>query len=75
MLCDDLEGEDGSGREVQKGGDIRIFMCDSRCCMAETQYCRAIILQLKINLQKTVDWKNNLFCNLASLNKIKQFTQ
>ena len=51
-----------------------IFMGDSRLCMAETQYCRAIIFQLKINLQKTVDWKNNLFHNLASLNKIKQFT-
>ena len=26
----------GGGREVPEGGDIRILMADSRCCMAET---------------------------------------
>ena len=38
MLCDDLEGWDGvgSGREVQEGGDICIFLADSCCSMAET---------------------------------------
>jgi len=26
----------GGGREVQEGGDVRIPMADSHCCMAET---------------------------------------
>ena len=31
MLCDDLEGwDEGGGREVQEGGDVRIPMADSR---------------------------------------------
>ena len=30
MLCDDLEGWDGAGREVQEGGDICILMADSQ---------------------------------------------
>ena len=52
MLCDDLEGWDGSrgGREVQEGGDMCILMADSHCCMAETnKQWKAIIFQLKIN--------------------------
>ena len=32
MLCDDL----GGGREAQEGGDLRLHVADSRCCMAET---------------------------------------
>ena len=26
----------GSGREARGGGDIRVLMADSHCCMAET---------------------------------------
>ena len=33
VLCDDLEGWMGDGREVQ--GDICIHIADSRCCTAE----------------------------------------
>ena len=46
MLCDDLDGWDGVGREVQKGGDICMHIADSLCYKAElTQHCKAIILQ------------------------------
>ena len=38
MLSDNPEGWDGvgSGREVQKGGNICMLMNDSHCCAAET---------------------------------------
>ena len=51
MLCDDLEGWDGGGRDIQVGGHVLIcmmytyicnmyvrciIMADSRCCTAET---------------------------------------
>ena len=40
----------GGGKEVQEGGDMCTPMDDSCWCMAETnKYCKAIILQLKIN--------------------------
>ena len=46
VLCDDPKGWDGGGRtEVQEGGDIFIYMADSLCCTAETQYCKAIVSQ------------------------------
>ena len=34
MLCDDLEGRMGGGKEAQEGGYI--VMTDLCCCMAET---------------------------------------
>ena len=50
---DNLEGWDGvgGGREVQEEGGICIFMADSYTDIQQkpTQYCKAIILQLKIN--------------------------
>ena len=36
VLCDDLEGWDGAGREVREGGGICIHRADSRCT-AETK--------------------------------------
>ena len=39
---------DGGGRKVQEGGDICIHIADSLCFTAETQHCKAIILQLNI---------------------------
>ena len=34
--CGDLEGwGGGSGKEIQKGGDICIHMVDSLCCTVE----------------------------------------
>ena len=53
MLCDNLEGWDGVGgwREVQEGRNICIPMADSvDVWQKPTQHCKAIILQLKINL-------------------------
>ena len=45
----------GGGREVQEGEDICIRMADACRCMAEpTQYCKAIILQLKIYKFKNI---------------------
>ena len=35
MLCDDLDGWDGGGREAQEGGDICIHIADSLHCVAE----------------------------------------
>ena len=36
VLCGDLEGWDGGGREVQEGGDICILIADLHCCSAKT---------------------------------------
>ena len=36
MLCGDLDGWDGEGREVQEGGDICIHIADSLHCTSET---------------------------------------
>ena len=37
MFPDNLEGWDGVGvaGEAQKGGDIRVLVTDSHCCMVE----------------------------------------
>ena len=48
----------GDGREVQEGRDICIPMADSCGCLAETQYCKALILQLKINKLKRKELRN-----------------
>ena len=46
MLCDDLEGWDGSGEEAQEGRDICIYTADSLRYTAETNAnCKAIISQ------------------------------
>jgi len=52
VLCDDLEVGGGGGlgtdgREVQEQGGIHILTADSHFCTAETQHCKATILQLK----------------------------
>ena len=56
MLHDDLEGWNGLGGwgEVRERGDICIFMAVCICILIvvwkkPTQYCKALILQLKIN--------------------------
>ena len=36
MLCDDLKGWDGEGRESREGRDVCRIMADSSC-MAETK--------------------------------------
>ena len=37
MLCNDLDGWDGVGKEVQEGGDICIHIADSLRCTAESK--------------------------------------
>ena len=53
-LCIYLEewNEEGDEREVQKGGDICIYLWLIHVDVQQklTQYCKVIILQLKINL-------------------------
>ena len=36
VLCDDLEGWDGGGRDASEGGDVGTHTADSLCCTAET---------------------------------------
>ena len=52
VLCDNLEVWDGvgGGREMQERGKLHIPMADS-CYIQQklAQYCKASILQLKIN--------------------------
>ena len=52
MLCDKLEGWDGvgGGREVQEGGThVYLWLIHVDVEQKPTQYCKAIILQLKIS--------------------------
>ena len=77
MLCDDLESRDGclgSGREAQEGRDICILTADSHCHKQQklTQHCKAVILQLKINLKIKVlkVIKSQLFLALSFLQVI-----
>ena len=54
----------GIGREAQEGGDICTPVADSWCRMQKpTQYCKAIILQLKISrfLKKEISQKSSSF--------------
>ena len=36
ILCGDLDGWEGGGKEVQEEGNICTYTADSLCCMAET---------------------------------------
>ena len=59
QLCDDLEDWDfgggrwggvwhvGGGQQCLKREDICILIPDSHCCTAETQHCKAVILQVE----------------------------
>ena len=49
-LCNNLEGWDReeNGRE----GTLGVPMADSHCCLTATQFCKAIIFQLKNQLKK-----------------------
>ena len=51
VLCENLEGWDGvgDGREVQEAGGMCIWLIHVDVWQIPTQYCKAIILQLKIN--------------------------
>ena len=55
MLSDNSEGWErvGSGREVQEGGDIYIYLwlIHVDTWQKPTQYCKATVLQFKVNLK------------------------
>ena len=60
MPCDNLEGSDGvgGGREVQEGGDIGIlWLIRVVIWQKPTQYCKASILPLIINLKRRTNKK------------------
>ena len=54
MLCDNLEGWVGGGGErfEKEGTCVRLWLIHVDVWQKPTQYCKAIILQLKINLKK-----------------------
>ena len=57
VLCDDLEGWDWGEAKLKKEGIyicyIYVYMADSQFCVTETnKHCKAIVLQLKINLKR-----------------------
>ena len=55
------------GREGQEGGDMCAPVADSCCCMASpTQYCKAIILQLSINLKSNLKEKDLCHCHSST---------
>ena len=54
MLCDNLEGWDRveGGMEVQEGRDMyNLWLIHVDVWQKPTQHCKAIILQLKINVK------------------------
>ena len=53
VFSDNPDGVGWGGMEIQEGGDTCISTADSWWSMSEsTQYCKAIILQLKIKFLK-----------------------
>ena len=67
MFCDNLERWDavGGGREVHEGGEICIpMLIHNDVWQRPTQYCKAIILQLKI-LKKKKDLSFSLSENVS----------
>ena len=53
MLCDNLEGWEGvrGGRFKREGTYVYLWLIHADVWQKPTQYCKAIILQLKINLK------------------------
>ena len=53
MLCDNLEGWDEvGGRSKREGTYVYLWLIHVDVCQKPTQYCKAIILQLKISKLK-----------------------
>ena len=62
MFCDNLEGWDGvgGGKEAQEGGTyVYLWLIHVDVWQKPTEYCKEIILQLKINLKNST-YRNNL---------------
>ena len=51
LLCDNLEGWDGVGGG-REGTYVYLWLIHADVWQKPTQYCKAIILQLKINIKK-----------------------
>ena len=58
VLCDDLEEWDGVGRGRE--GYMYSYVWFTVTWQKPTQHCKAVILQLKINLKKTLDQGKNI---------------
>ena len=53
VLCDNLEGWEGVGRRFKREWThVYLWLIPVVVCQKPTQCCKAIILQLKINLKK-----------------------
>ena len=50
MLCDNLEGWDGEGgaRSKRVGTYVHLWLIDADVWQKPAQYCKAVILQLKL---------------------------
>ena len=70
VLGDNLEGWDGVGgrREVQEGGTC-VYLCPIHADVWQkpTQYCKAIIFQLKIKRRSAPSGPGTLLCFLPSI--------
>ena len=51
LLCDNLEGWDGVGGG-REGTYVYLWLIHADVWQKPTQYCKAIVLQLKINIKK-----------------------
>ena len=60
--CDNLEGWNGvgGGRGVQEGTYVYLWLIHVDVWQKPTQYCRAIILQLKIKLKKILSSREKI---------------
>ena len=60
VFCDNLEWWDWVGGEekAQEKGDMYTYDIQQRVWQNPTQYCKAIILQLKVNLKKLYNAEN-----------------
>ena len=65
VLYENLEGWDavGSRKEVKEGGYLWLIHAD--VCQKSTQHCKAIILQLKLNLKKIRESSQTTFSHSA----------
>ena len=60
MLRDTLEGWEVGGRFKREGTSVRLWLVHIHVWQKPTQYCRAIILQLKIKLKKILSSREKI---------------
>ena len=66
-LCNNLGGweREGGGREVQEGGiHVHLWLIHVDVWQKSNQYCKVVILQLKMNSKKEMESKDVYCCSL-----------